>query len=89
MSEPYNTLSYRSGLRGRNLARLRDREGIGQRHLARDLGMKQPELSFMEHERFGGIPRGFSSRFRNAVADIVSGASAHYQGCGCKVKGNR
>lgn len=78
-------------MRGRNLARLREREGIGQRHLARALDISQPELSFMEGERFGGVPRGFSSRYRNAVADIIAGRSEHWDGagrqspsCGCK-----
>lgn len=79
-----NTRSYAYGLRGRNLARLRDRENVGQRHLANVLGLSQPELSFMEREKFGGIPRGFSTRYRNAVADIVkAGRSECFKGCGC------
>lgn len=92
MSSARDNTVYKYGLRGKRLASLREKKGIGQRHLARDLGISQPELSFMEGERFGGIPRGFSSRYQNAVAAIVSGESEHWTGqgrqkpgCGCKV----
>lgn len=86
-SEADNTLTYRSGLRGKNLARLREKRGVGQRHLAMALGVSQPELSFMERERFGGIPRGFSSRYRNAITDITARPGAGcFKGCGCKLR---
>lgn len=73
-----------NGQRGRVLASIRKREGVGQDHLARAMGLTQPALSFMEGEVYGGVPRGFASRYLDAIAAVREGrAGEHYRRCGC------
>lgn len=82
---PYHTGSRHPGLRGRALAALRISQGVGQRHQAEALGLTQPELSAMERERFGGLPRGFSSRYQDTLARIVAdGERDCHKRCGCR-----
>lgn len=85
-----------AGLRGKALADLRKRLGIGQRHLGLLLGgVRQPTISDIENERLGGMPRGFSARAQVAMYGLkarqqaVAGAElsgepwACFRGCGC------
>jgi predicted transcriptional regulator len=85
-SGAYNTRSRRVyGLRGKALARKREQMGIGQTHVAISLGMLQPDLSRLERETFGGMPRGFSSRYLDALEGIQGKASQHFPKCGCRL----
>lgn len=73
------------GLRASALARKRDVLGIGQLHLARVLGLDRPALSYLEREAFGAIPRGFSTRYQQALATIEAAAGVQcWRGCGCR-----
>lgn len=74
-----------TGLRGKLLKRLRERSLVGQRHLARQMGYTQPEISGFETERFGGLPRGFSARYQAALTEVIALAGTECsEGCGCK-----
>ena len=68
------------GLRGRALQQRRKQHGIGQRHLAQAMGVVQPEVSIIETEKYGGMPRGFSVRYLAAL----DAPGPHFEGCGCK-----
>lgn len=68
------------GLRGRALQQRRKQQGIGQHHIAKAMGVQQPEVSIIETEKYGGMPRGFSTRFLSALAE----PGPHFDGCGCK-----
>lgn len=68
-------------LRGRLLKALRARQGVGQVHLAHELGIGQPELSRLENEHYGGLPRGFSTRYQRALTNL----GEHFPRCGCKL----
>lgn len=81
-SRAYHAPSRHPGLRGWALAKLRAREGVGQGHIAAIMGLTQPALSVAEREHLGGLPRGFSSRYQDAVTAAKAGD--HFKGCGCK-----
>ena len=68
------------GLRGRALQQRRKQLGYGQVHLARAMGIRQPELSVVETEKYGAVPRGWSTRYVAALND----PGPHFVGCGCK-----
>ncbi len=82
---PYDTAQMpKNGQRGRTLAKLREAAGIGQIHLANELGVLQPDISRIEREVYGGTPRGFSGRYLAAVAKIAAArGGACFERCGC------
>ena len=79
------------GLRGRRLKERRESDGIGQRHVAEELGIPQPALSYVEDELYGASPRGLSRRFLEALERITAAAGSscwvrgegRVKGCGC------
>lgn len=85
-SAPYPTRSeHTNGQRGKRLAAMRQRASVGQRHMATELGMSQPELSAIEREVYGGVPRGFSGRYTDHLFEIVhAGGQRCFPGCGCR-----
>ena len=82
----------RHGLRGTALKSRRQALGLGQVHVAREVGLRQPQLSDLEQETLGGMPRGRSADILEAMARIVAGDSAHWPkedgrpGCGCDAR---
>lgn len=72
------------GLRGRALANRRNAAEIGQAHVAHELGFPGPLLSFLERERYGGMPRGMSTRYQQALTRIADGESPCFPHCGCR-----
>lgn len=84
MPEPDNQRSGLNGQRGRTLKRQALARGVGQRCLARFLGVPQSGLSVVLAEKFGGLPRGFSRRYEAAMIEIIGADVARCQkGCGC------
>lgn len=80
--EPYPTA--RNGQRGRVLKQLREAKGIGQAHVGSLMGLTQPDVSRIEREVYGGMPRGFGARYLKAVATIAAArGGACFEKCGC------
>ena len=91
---PCNTLSRETGgaplvrfpgLRGRALKRRREGQLIGQEHVTQALALKHRSLVVaLEHEDYGAMPRGMSTRYQRALTRIADGQSPCFPHCGCR-----
>lgn len=80
------------GRRGRLVERYRSEAGVGQRHVAAEMGFPQPILSYIEGEVFP-MPRGYSARMVEVIDRIVEGRASECwspapgrRGCGCSFR---
>lgn len=84
---PYPMASVaKNGQRGRVLRKMREDAGIGQTHIGAllDPPLTQPDVSRIEREVYGGVPRGFGGRYLAALATIAAArGGACFDRCGC------
>lgn len=80
----------RHGLRGIALQHRREELGLGQVHVAREAGLRQPQLSDLEGEAYDRMPPGQSLRIQAAMDRVLAGESPHWpaqdgrRSCGCE-----